>query len=105
MADNHRNTRRPTNQAGEVSTNIQLALDKQLADLKQLLETSPALPSTEVAYIEAYEVRLSITTSKQVPISFPGCLPKFSCNRYICFALRSQQPHRQDMGPSAQTRT
>ena len=105
MADDHRNAHRPPDQAGEASTNIQLALDKQLADLRQLLEMNPALPSTEAAHLEAYEVRVSIIASEQVPISFPECLPNSYGTQYIRLAPRSQQPHRQYMGSPAQTRT
>ena len=105
MADDHRNAHRPTDQVGEASTNIQLALDKQLADLKQLLEMNPACLSTEATHMEAYEVRVPIIASEQPPISFPGCLPKSSSTRYIRLALQSQQPHRQYMGSSVQTRT
>jgi len=78
MADDHRNAHRPTDQVGEVSMNIQLALEKRLADLKNLLKTNLALSSTEAAHVEAYEVRMSIIAGKQVPISFPGRLPKSS---------------------------
>ena len=60
MADNHRSTHRPTDQLGEMSTDIQLALEKRLADLKQLLKMNPALSSTEVESVEAYDVRVSI---------------------------------------------
>ena len=106
MADDHRNAHRLTYQVGEASTDIQLALDKRLADLKQLLETNPSLSSTEAAHMEAYEVRVSIIASEQVPISFPGCLPKSSSGtQYVRLAPRSQQPHRQYMESSAQTRT
>ena len=105
MADDHRSSRRPTDQVGEASTDIQLALDKRLADLNQLLGMSPALPSTEAAHIETYKVRVSIIASEQVPISFPECLPKSSDTQYIPLAPRSQQPHRQYMGSSSQKRT
>ena len=90
MADDHRNARRPTYQVGEASTDIQLVLDERLADLKQLLEMSPALLSTEVAHMEAHEVRVSIIASEQVLISFPGCLPKSYGTQYIGLAPRSQ---------------
>jgi len=105
MADDHRNAHRPTDQVGEVSMNIQLKLEKRLAELKQLLNTNPALSSAEAARVEEYEVRISIIAGEQVPISFPGCLPTSSTTRYIHGAPRSQQPHRQYMGSSAQTRT
>ena len=78
MADDHRSANRPTYQVGEASTNIQLALDKRLAELKQLVETNPSLSSTEAAHMEEYEVRVSIMAREQVPISFPGCLSKSS---------------------------
>ena len=103
MADDHRNANRPTYQVGEA--NIQLALDKRLAQLTQLVETNPSLSSTEAARMEAYEVRVSTIASEQVPISFPGCLSKSSGTQYVRLALRSQQPHRQYLGSSAQTRT
>ena len=76
MADDHRSGDRPTDQDEEVSANIQLALEKRLADLKQLLKTDRALSRTEAAHVEADEVRMSIIASEQIPISFPGCLPK-----------------------------
>ena len=104
MADDHRNAH-PTDQVGEASTDIQLALDKRLADLKQLLETNPSLSSTEATHMGAYEVRMFIIASEQVPMSFPGCLPKSSDTQYIGLAPRFQQPHQQYMGSSAQTRT
>jgi len=104
MADDHRNAHRPTGQVGEVAMNIQLALETRLVDLKQILKTNPALSGAEAAYAEAYEVRVSIIAREKVPISFPGCLPKSSTIRYIRGAPRSQQPHRQYMGSSAQTR-
>ena len=102
MADDHRNTHRPPDQVGEVSTNIQLTLEKQLTDLKQLLKTYPVLSCTESARVEAYEVRMSIIASEHVPISFPGRLSKSSSIRG---APRFQQPHQQYMGSSAQKRT
>ena len=105
MANDHRSAHHPTDQVGEASTDIQLALGKRLADLKQLLETNPSLSSTEAAQMEAYEVRVSIIASEQVLISFPGCLPKSSGTQHIRLAPRSQQSHRQYMGSSAQTRT
>ena len=104
MADDHRNAHPPTYQVGEASTDIQLVLDKRLVDLKQRLEMCPALLSTEVAHMEAHEVRVSIIASELVPIPFPGCLPK-SSSTHIRLAPQSQQPHRQYMGSSAQTRT
>ena len=81
MADEHRNTHHPTDQVGEVSTNIQLALEKRLADLKQLLEENPTLSSIEAAHVKACEVRVSIIASGRVPISFSGCLPERSAIR------------------------
>jgi len=105
MADDHRDAHRPTDQVGEVSMNIQLTLEKRLADLKQLLKTNPASSSAEATYVGAYEVRVSIIAGEQVLIPFPGCLPTSSTIRYIRGTPRSQQPHRQYMGPSAQTRT
>ena len=78
MADDHRNAHRPPDQDGEVSANIQLALENRLADLNQLLKTNPALLCTEAAHVEAYEVRISIIAREQVLISFPGRLPKSS---------------------------
>jgi len=106
MADDHRNAHRPTGQVGEVSVNIQLALEKRLADLKQILKTNPALSSAEAAYVEVCEVRVSIMAGEKVPISFSGGLPTSSTIRYIYIrgAPRSQQPHRQYMGSEAQTR-
>ena len=65
MADDHRNAHRPTDQLGEMSTDIQLTLEKRLADLKQLLKWNPALSSTEVENMEAYDVRVSV-------VSFPA---------------------------------
>ena len=76
MADDHRNADRPTDQVGKSSTNIQLALENRLVDLKQLLKTDRALSHTEAAHVEAYEVRMSIIASGHVPISFPGFIPK-----------------------------
>jgi hypothetical protein len=105
MADDHRSAHRLTDQVGEVSTNIQQTLEKRLADLKQLLKTNPALSSTEAAHVEACDVRVAIIASEQVVNSFPGGLPKLSAIRYIRGASRSQRPHRQYMGSSAQTRT
>jgi len=48
--------------------NIQLKLEKRLADLEQLLKTNPALSSAGAAHVEAYEVRVSIIAGEQVPI-------------------------------------
>ena len=94
MADGHHNTHRPTDQIGEVSTNIQLARKEQLADLKQLWGTNPALPNTQAAPLEPYEVRVSIVASGQVLVSFPGCFPRSSAVRYVLRgAHRSQQRH------------
>ena len=90
MVDDHRNTHRPTDQIGEVSTNIQLALKEQLADLKQLLETNQA---TQAAPLLLYEVRVSIVASGQALVSFPGCFPKSSAVRYVRGASRYQQRH------------
>ena len=91
MADDNHTSRRPTDQVGEVPTNLQSALEDRLADLKQLLETNPALSSEEAAYMEAHEVMVSIIASDRVLISFPGRFPKSSTIRYICGAPRSQQ--------------
>jgi hypothetical protein len=77
MAHNHRNAHRLTDQVGEVSANIQQALENRLAELKQLLKMNPALPSTEASHV-AYDVRVSIIASEQGPIAFPGCFPKSS---------------------------
>ena len=87
MVDDHRNTHRPTDQTGEVSTNIQLALKEQVADLKQLLETNPA---TQAAPLLLYEVRVSIVASGRVLVPFPGCFPKSSAVRYVRGAPRYQ---------------
>jgi hypothetical protein len=57
MADSHRNAHRLTDQVGEVSANIQQALENRLAELKQLLKMNPALPSTEASHV-AYDVRV-----------------------------------------------
>ena len=100
MAGDHRNAHRPADQVGEVSMNSQLALEKRLTDLKQLLKTDLVLSSTEAAHVEAYEVRVSIIAGERVPISFPGCLPKSSTIRYIRGTPQSQQPHRRYMGSS-----
>jgi len=99
----HRNAHHPTGQVRETSMNIQLALEKRLADLKQILKTNLALSSAEAAYVESSEVRVSIIAGEKVPISFPGCLPPSSTIRYIRGAPWSQQPYRQYMGSSAQT--
>jgi len=58
MADEHRNAHRATDQ---VSTKIQL--EGRLADLKQLLETNPALSSEEAGQVVVYEVKLPIIAS------------------------------------------
>jgi len=47
MADGHRGAHRPADQVGE-------ALEKRPAELRQLLETDPALSSTEVTHVEAH---------------------------------------------------
>ena len=78
MADDNHNSRHPADQVGEVSTRIQSELEDRLADLKQLLETNPAISSTEVANVEAHEVTVSIIASEQVSISFLGRFPKSS---------------------------
>ena len=64
MADDNHNSRHTTNQVGEVSTKNQSALEDRLADLKQLLETNPALSSTDAAHVEANEVTVSIIASE-----------------------------------------
>ena len=64
MADDQYNSHHPTDHVGEVSTNIQLTLERQLTDLKQLLKTNPALSTTEAAYTEAHRVRMSIIASE-----------------------------------------
>ena len=64
MADNNHNSRYTTDQVGEVSTKNQSALEDRLADLKQLLETNPALSSTDAAHVEAHEVTVSIIASE-----------------------------------------
>ena len=60
-----------------MSTDIQLALEKRLVDLKQLLKRNPALSSAEVENVEAYNVRWSIisfpTSRSQLP--FQSALP------------------------------
>jgi hypothetical protein len=91
MTDDHHNAYRLTDR--DVSTTIQLTLENRLTDIKQLLETNPALSSTEAAHAEAYVVRVKIIASEQGPISFPGCFPKLSSIRYIREASQSQQPH------------
>jgi len=63
MIDEHRNAYRATDQVGEVSTNVQLVLEERLADLEQLLETNPALSSTEAAQVVVYKVRMSTIAS------------------------------------------
>jgi hypothetical protein len=93
MIDEHHDIHRATDQAGEVSTNIQLVLEERLADLEQLLETNPALSSTEAAQVEVYEVRVLIIASDRVSFSFPGYFPKSSDVRYVGGAPQSQQPH------------
>ena len=90
MANGHRNTHRLTDQIGEVSTNIQRALEEQRANLKQLLETNPA---TQAAPLLLYEVRVSIVASGQVLVSFPGCFPRSSGVRYVRGAPQYQQRH------------
>ena len=64
MIDKHCSNHPATDQVGEVSTNIQLVLEEGLADLKQLLETNPALSSTDAAHVEANEVTVSIIASE-----------------------------------------
>ena len=91
MADDNRNSGHPTDQVGDMSTNFQSALEERLADLKQLMETNPALSSTEAAHVEGHEVTVSIIASERVSISFPGRFPKSSTIRYIRGAPRSQQ--------------
>ena len=90
MADDNHNSRHPTDQVGEVSTNIQSELEDRLMDLEQLLKTNPALSRTETAHVEANEVIVSIIASEQVSISFPGRFPNSSAVRYIRGAPRSQ---------------
>ncbi len=94
MADDNHNSRHSTDQVGEVSTTIQSALEERLVDLKQLLETGPALSSTDGAHVEEHEVTVSIIASEQVSISFSGRFPKSSTIRYIRGAPRSQQSRR-----------
>ena len=75
MADDHRKAHHPIDQVGEASTDIQLALDKRLADLKQLLETVPSLSSTEAAHMETYEGYRSLPANRsQFPfqVAFPN---------------------------------
>ena len=81
MADDHSDTHHPTDQVGEVSTNIQLAFEKRLADLKQLLKANPTMSSTEATHVEACEVRVLIIASGRVLIYFSGCLPERSAIR------------------------
>ena len=50
-------------------------LEERLADLKQLMETNPALSSAEAAHMEGHDVMVSIIASEQVSISFPGRFP------------------------------
>jgi len=64
MTDEDQSTHPAIDQVGEVSPNIQLVLEERLADLKQLLETNPALSSTEAAHIEVHGVRVSIIASE-----------------------------------------
>ena len=64
MADDNHTSHHPTDLVGEVSTKNQSALEDRLADLKQLLETNPALSSTEEAHLEAQEVTVSIIASE-----------------------------------------
>ena len=64
MADGNHNSRPPTDQVGGVSTTIQSVLEDRITDLKQLLETNPALSSTEAAHVEAHEVNMSIIASE-----------------------------------------
>ena len=94
MADDNHTSHHPTDLVGEVSTKIQSVLEDRLAELKQLLETNPALSSTEAAHVEAYEVTVSTIASEQVSISLPGRFPKSATIRYIHGAFRSQQSHR-----------
>ena len=88
MTDESRNTYPATDHVGEVSPNIQLVLEEQLADLKQLMETNPASSSTEAA-----QVGVSILTSEQVSLSFLGCFPTSCAIQYVGGASHSQQPH------------
>ena len=92
MIDKHCSNHPATDQVGEVSTNIQLVLEEGLADLKQLLETNPALSSTEAAQLDISGVRVSIA-SEQVSFSFLGCFPKTPAVRYVGGGSRSQQRH------------
>ena len=82
MADNN-NSHHPTDLVGEVSVKFQSALEDRFTDLKQLLETNPALSSTEAAHAEASDVTVSIIASQWVLISFPGRFPKSSTIRSI----------------------
>ena len=91
MADDNHNPRHPADQVGEVSTILQSALEDRLADLKQLLETNPAISSAEAAHVEAHEVTVSAIASEQVSIFFPGRLPKSCTIQYTRGAPRSQQ--------------
>ena len=70
MIDEHHNNHPATDRVGEVSTNTPLVLEVRLADMRQLLETNPALSSTEAAQVEVSRVRVSIIASEQVSISF-----------------------------------
>ena len=64
MADDNHNPRHPTAQVGEMSTEIQSALEDHLVGLKQLLETNLTLSSTEAAHAEVHEVTVSIIASE-----------------------------------------
>ena len=75
MADDRSNAHRPTDQVGEVSMNSQLALEKRLADLKQLLNTNLALSSICAAHVEAYEVRVSIILANRSQFPFQDAFP------------------------------
>ena len=105
MADDHRNAHRPTDQFGEMSTDIQLALEKRLiADLKLFLRWNPALSSTGVRHVEAYHVRVSIILfpAKISQFSFQDAFPKIgdphSLNNLIdnIWDLRRKQERRFD---------
>ena len=93
MIDKHHNNHPATDQVGELSRNIPLVLEERLADLKQLLDTNPALSSTEAAQVEVSGVRVSIIASDRVSFSFLGCFPKSPTVRYVGGGPRSQQHH------------
>ena len=75
MAEDNHNSLDATDQVGEVSTKIQSALEERLADLKQLMETNPALSSAEAAHMEGHDVMVSIIASEPFQDAFPNHPP------------------------------